>query len=150
MLRSESIDKLSAALVEVQKEIKVALKDKNNPFFKSKYADLNAVWDACREPLSKHGIAIVQLPVKDDRGVGLETLLIHSSGQFIGAAAASPLAKRDPQGVGSALTYLRRYALSAALGVVADEDDDGAAASLQRPSQPRMSIAPRSPRKDDL
>lgn len=141
MQHSDSLASLAAALSKAQAELKPAVKDKTNPHLKSKYADLGSVWDACREALAQNGLSVVQLPVTDEPGyIALETMLLHASGEYISARARTRLQKDDAQGVGSGLTYLRRYSLSAALGIVADEDDDGHAAS-----QPaRQQQAPRA------
>lgn len=130
MKTSDAIDKLAPAIVKAQGAIKPAVKDSENPHFRSKYADLSAVWEAVRETLHANGLAVIQLPVHvEDERVHLTTRLVHSSGQWIEETASIPVAKRDAHGFGSGYTYLRRYALSALLGVVADEDDDGNAAA---------------------
>jgi len=130
MQTSASIDKIAPALVKAQAELKHALKDSTNPHFKSKYADLGSVWAAVKPALTKHELAALQDCGALDGAVSVGTRLIHSSGQWLAFdPVIIPLSKRDAQGVGSALTYARRYSLSAALGVVADEDDDGNAAS---------------------
>lgn len=134
MFQSETIGELAQALVKAQAVIRPAIKDKTNPAFRSKYADLGAVWEACRALLADNGLSVVQMPEASEPGyVALTTLLLHVSGEFISSTATAPLVKNDPQGVGSALTYLRRYALAAVVGVVADEDDDGNAASNTQP-----------------
>jgi hypothetical protein len=126
MQKSEQLNELAKAMSAVQLELRPASKDANNPFFKSKYADLNSVWNACRDLLGKHGLAVIQgNSVGLDGTVIVETILTHSSGQWIQSELALPLAKTDPQGVGSAITYGRRYGLAAIIGIVADEDDDG-------------------------
>lgn len=134
MNRSESIAALAAALAKAQGKIEGALKEKVNGGFKTKYADLQSVWDAIREPLSSNGLAIVQgfSPVSD--GVLIETTLMHASGEWMESQLLMPVVKKDPQGVGSAITYGRRYALMAIAGV-APEDDDGEAA-MGRTHQP--------------
>lgn len=117
--------KLALALSKAQGEMKSAKKDVTNPFFKSKYADLASVWDACREALSKNEIAVIQVPELKDGIIGIRTKLVHSSGEF--EEGFFPLAvpvTAKAQEMGSAMTYLRRYALSAMVGV-APEDDDG-------------------------
>lgn len=132
MLRhSEQLNDLAKALASAQGAMEAAKKDKNNPAFgkASKYADLASIWDAVREPLSKHGLSVVQLPFTDEQGrVNISTLLMHSSGQWIEASYALSPTKNDPQGFGSAITYMKRYALTG-MGV-APEDDDGNAASV--------------------
>lgn len=126
---SEQINELAKALAKAQGEIKGAKKSSDNPFFKSKYADLSEVWEACRDALSKNDVAVTQIPTVTSEGVFvLETMLLHSSGQWIRGVYPITPTKNDPQGVGSAITYARRYALAAMVGV-AQEDDDGNAAS---------------------
>ncbi len=128
--RSDSIGKLAAALSKAQGAMEGAVKDSANPFFKSKYADLAAVWDACRQPLSANELAVVQ--IVDDAEVNarivVETILMHSSGEWISGRIAMKPVKDDPQGIGSCITYARRYGLQAIVGI-APEDDDGNAAS---------------------
>jgi hypothetical protein len=134
MEKSESIGKLAEALAKAQGAIEGAKKDQANPFFRSKYADLSSVWEACRKPLSDNGLAIVQIPLVSmgDDNVLLQTVLTHSSGEWLSGVMSMKPVKSDPQGVGSCLTYLRRYCLSAFVGV-APEDDDGNAASNKTP-----------------
>lgn len=130
MDRSEQIGDLAAALAKAQGEIKSAMKGKENPFYKSSYADLACVMEACRAPLSKHGLAILQSTQYDGDAKWIETVLAHSSGQWISSRYPVKPVKDDPQGLGSAITYARRYSLMALVGIVAeDEDDDGNAAS---------------------
>lgn len=137
MSQSESIKELATALAKVQSTIQPANKNATNPHFKSKYADLGAIWDACRKPLADNGLSIVQMPTDSGDGrVALTTMLIHTSGEYISSTCSTRLQQDSAQGVGSALTYLRRYALAAMVGIVADEDDDGNAAS--QPPQPRQ------------
>lgn len=127
--QSAEIGELAAALSVAQGEITGALKDSANPFFKSKYADLASVWDACRASLSKNGLAVIQVAGTDDKGAAvITTTLAHKSGQWIRGSIALMPVKSDPQGMGSALTYARRYALAAMVGV-AQVDDDANAAS---------------------
>lgn len=139
---SEQLDALAPALTKVQAEVKGAAKDSENPHFRSKYADLASVWEACREALTRNGFSVVQLPGYADGVATLDTMLLHSSGQWIRATAGAPLQKQDAQGVGSALTYLRRYAL-AAVASVCPEDDDGEAAVNRKAPQP-LSEKPRA------
>lgn len=132
MIQPESVSRpsiadLAAALCKAQAAMEGAKKDATNPHFKTKYADLAAVWDAIREPLTSNGLSVVQLLRDVQNGVEVETILLHSSGQQISAVFAMPASKQDAQGYGSAATYARRYALMAMVGV-APEDDDGNAA----------------------
>ena len=126
--QSEQIGELAKALAVAQGKITGALKDSSNPFFKSRYADLASVWDACRGPLSENGLAVVQLTESDDAGVYVATTLAHSSGQWMRSRLRLQPKDSTPQGLGSAITYGRRYALAAIVGV-AQVDDDGNAAS---------------------
>lgn len=136
MKTSESIKELAAALAKAQAEIKGAAKTGENPHFRSRYADLASTWDACRDALTKHGLSIVQSPGGDDPEiVRMTTRLLHESGEWIEDTLAMRPVKSDPQGIGSATTYARRYALAAMAGV-APEDDDGNAASHQEKTAP--------------
>ena len=130
MKHSESIAALAGALAKAQLQIEPASKNATNPHFRSHYADLASIWDACRGPLNTNGLSIVQFPCDGEVGrTGLCTMLLHSSGEYISEVVTTRSQKDDPQGLGSALTYLRRYALAAVVGVTATEDDDGNAAS---------------------
>lgn len=125
-----------AAFVKAQKEFAPALKSSSNPHFRSKYADLSACVEAVIDALNNHGIALMQRPIPDDRGVTIETIFIHESGEEMhGGQMHVPASKQDPQGYGSATTYARRYGLMAACGI-APEDDDGNAASQRQPQKP--------------
>lgn len=125
---SACLEMLGAALSRAQAKIKHAAKDANNPHFNSQYADLASVWEACREPLTSEGLSIVQMPCGSGDVVGLTTTLLHASGQFMSSTIYTTPERKGPQAVGSVLTYLRRYALAAAVGVAPDDDDDGNAA----------------------
>lgn len=142
---SEKLDQLAAALAKAQASVKGAKKDASNPFFKTTYADLASVWDACREALTSNGLSVVQFPGFDNGIATLSTMLLHSSGQWLSATAGAPLAKMDAQGVGSALTYLRRYTL-AAVASVSPEDDDGQAASGVKRKMERGGVSTASPK----
>jgi hypothetical protein len=136
MNKSESIAGLAAALAKAQGQMKGAIKDSANPFFKSKYADLASVVEAIRAAFSANGLSYIQTvePSEKDE-VRVETTLLHLSGEWISCGVLSlPVSKVDAQGYGSALTYARRYSLSAAVGV-APEDDDGNAASAAKPKK---------------
>ena len=135
-MQTEEIKELAEALAKAQAEIEGARKGAENPHFRSKYADLGAVWDACREPLTKHGLSIIQQPRSADGKTYLVTRVMHSSGQWIeDDGFPLILTKEDMQGLGSATTYARRYGLMAAVGI-APEDDDGNAASAGRKATP--------------
>jgi hypothetical protein len=122
---TESLAALAKALAKAQAELKNPPKDKTNPHFRSKYADLATVRDWVLPVLNRHGLSVVQLPCEWGGRPALLTLLMHESGEYLGAYLPLLLTKQDPQGLGSALTYARRYALQALAGVAADEDVDG-------------------------
>lgn len=124
MKKSESIKELATALNKAQAEMSGAKKRGNNPFFKSKYADLNAVVDAVRIPFCDNGLSYSQFPLFDNGCVGVETILMHDSGEWISNILMLPMTKQDPQAAGSAITYARRYSLQSIAGIPC-EDDDG-------------------------
>jgi len=143
MRQSEQVNEIAAALAVAQGKIKSALKGNLNPHFKSKYADLAAVKEACGDALSANGIAVVQAHgFEGDRFI-LTTRLIHKSGQWLESQYLIKPVKDDPQGYASATTYARRISLSSMVGVVADEDDDGNAASQRGSYEPPARQAPR-------
>jgi hypothetical protein len=123
---SANIELLADAVCEMQKAELFALKDSANPFFKSRYADLSSCWAAARGPLTANGLGVIQTTEIGEAGVPvIVTTLVHKSGQWIRGRLSMAPAKADPQGVGSAITYGRRYGLCAMLGIVSDADDDG-------------------------
>lgn len=153
MNKSETIGKLAKAIALSQLEVENAIKDTKNEFFKSSYADLAAVLNVIRPVFSKHNIAIVQLPSFAAPIASVETMLIHESGEFISNVCSSPVGKQDAQGIGSAITYLRRYSLAAFCGI-AQEDDDGNGASDKKdhkepmpPKQPQKPTKPVEPKR---
>src|SRR5574344_693014 len=141
---SSSIDQLAGALAAAQAEMTFAKKDSTNPFLKAKYSDLASVWDAVRVPLTKNNLCVTQLPT----GETLTTVLAHKSGQYI--ASTMPVktgrndARNDAQAYGSALTYARRYALSAIVGI-AQDDDDGEGTNKNVDGQKPNKIKPSAP-----
>ena len=143
MKHSESIALLAGALAKAQLQIEPASKNATNPHFRSHYADLASIWDACRGPLGANGLSIVQFPCDGEVGrIGLCTMIVHSSGEWMSETITVKALKEDPQFLGGVLTYLRRYSLAAVVGVTATEDDDGNAAST--PANARVSApAPR-------
>lgn len=141
MNKSESISKLAPALIALQAELGPVAKTSENPFFKSHYADLTAIWQTAQPALTKHGFAIVQVGSPSEAGtIALETMLIHTSGEWISGEITLPVGKLDPQGAGSAISYARRYGLSAILSIVAEDDDGEAAAKPFR--QPARGFEP--------
>jgi hypothetical protein len=136
----EKMEKIAPAFIKAKRAFAPALKDKTNPHFRSKYADLGACLEAVDDALLANGIAVYQETFEDASGVTVETVFMHESGETLRCGKLHvPAAKNDPQGFGSALTYARRYSLMAACGI-APEDDDGNAASQPRPKaqQPQM------------
>jgi len=141
MNKSESITNLATALAMAQMNIKGAIKDSANPFFKSKYADLSSVVEAIKPAFGQCGLSYIQrIEPSDKDEVRVETILMHASGEWLSCGVLNlPVSKADAQGYGSALTYARRYSLAAACGVgVAPEDDDGNAASGKNTPQKRL------------
>ena len=139
---------IAAALVQAQRKFGPLLRDRTNPHFKSRYADLATCLDVVQGPLNECGIALVQMTHDCDSGVIVETVLIHETGEELKVGKLHvPASKQDAQGYGSALTYARRYSLMSALGI-APEDDDGNAATAAPPvrqqpqPQPTRSAAP--------
>lgn len=137
MNKSEQINELATALSLAQSQMEGAKKDSTNPFFKSKYADLQACWDAIREPLTKNGLAISQTTeVTANGGTLLCTTLMHKSGQWISGTYAVKPAKDDPQGMGAAISYARRYSLAAIVGIYQMDDDAESAMGRSDPTKP--------------
>jgi len=124
--RSTELNELFAALSKAQEEIRCAHKDASNPFFKSKYANLQMVIEASRPALCKNNLAVSQQLITENNLTYLYTLLGHSSGQWISSKALLSPVKTDVQSLGSYITYMRRYSYSAIVGVYdGEEDDDG-------------------------
>uniref|UniRef100_A0A6M3LDD5 Putative Erf family protein n=1 Tax=viral metagenome TaxID=1070528 RepID=A0A6M3LDD5_9ZZZZ len=142
MEKSDSISELAKALCIVQGKLEGAKKDSENPFFKSKYADLSSVWEACRKLLSANGLSVVQTnsPSGENTTI-IDTTLLHNSGEWISGSLEVPLSKNDPQGLGSAMTYARRYGLSAIVGVC-PEDDDAESATQRKQEPPKTEKKP--------
>jgi hypothetical protein len=140
MNKSDSINELATALSKAQGEIENAAKSSENPHFRSKYADLAEVINCIRPVFSKHGLAFTQFVSYDAGIVSVETVLMHSGGQWLSGVISAPVSKQDAQGVGSATTYCRRYSLAAVAGL-AQEDDDANAAVGHGKVQPAASQA---------
>ena len=123
MNTSESIKNLAASLCKAQAEMGGAVKDSKNPFFKSDYADLTSVIKAIKEPFANHGLSYTQFPTNDDGRIGVSTLVMHESGEYLEHSYTLPTTKADPQAAGSAITYARRYALQSIAGIPTADDD---------------------------
>ncbi len=131
MKTSETICEISKAISIAQGEMKPASKSTVNPFFKSKYSTLAQIWEVIREPIAKNGLSVFQDVTSRDGMISITTRVSHSSGQWIEFGPLDiPLLKKDAQAVGSAISYGKRYALSAALGVVSEEEDDDAESAM--------------------
>jgi len=144
MEHSESIAKLAPALVKANAAVQHATKDSSNPHFKSRFASLNSVVDTVKPAYAAQGLTVVQMPGFSDGHATLETIVLHESGEWISGLSGSPLQKNDPQGVGSANTYLRRQSLSAVAGIAQEDDDGNAASSAPAPSRQAASPVPSS------
>jgi len=141
---NQTLNELADALSKAQAEMKPALKDASNPFFKSKYATLESCWDAIRGPLTKNGLSIVQTTDLVDGRLVIRTTLLHKSGQSI--SGVYPIFAKDesPQSMGSGMSYARRYALSALVGLTTDDDD--AEGAQPRPQTTRATVTTQPPR----
>ena len=136
MEMSTDIKDLASALAKAQGEMRNAAKSSDNPFFKSKYADLAECLNVVREPLAKNGLSVMQANEGVANGyMSVTTLLMHSSGQYIKTTGSFPIGKQDAQGNGSALTYARRYSLAAMLSIAQEDDDGNAACETQNQPQ---------------
>jgi hypothetical protein len=153
-MQSETIGALAAALSKAQADITGALKDSSNPFFKSKYADLASCWDACRKQLAANGLSVIQTTRMAEQGLVLVTTLAHSSGEWIAGEMPVLIAVQGksgefkevtPQAQGSGITYARRYALAAIVGL-AQVDDDAEAAQGRKP----LTVDPRGDLGQDV
>lgn len=149
MTTSESINEIAGALAKAQAEMGGAVKDSANPFFKSKYADLSSVREAVNGPLTKHGIAVVQSPSTGGAVVSVATMLVHTSGQWIRGEVSCTAKDDSPQAVGSAITYLRRYALQSFAGVAPEDDDAEAAQGRGKVQQQAAPVLPQAPKGFD-
>ena len=139
MKSSESIKNLALALTKAQSQMTGASRSASNPFFKSKYANLEEVINTVKVPFAEVGLSFLQFPVSADGFAGVETIILHESGEFISNEFMLKCSKADPQGMGSAITYARRYGLQSACGIPS-EDDDGNAASAPMSKQRAIDI----------
>lgn len=147
MKHSDELKNLAKALAKFQADIKDPARDKDNPYFKSKYVALDGLLDAVRPVLAANGLSFIQSPVSNGQDMGVATLLMHDSGEWIESDPFMLHAvKNDPQAGGSAITYARRYSLSAVLGVAWDDDDD---ANMATKGHQSRSNAQNTPAKGD-
>jgi hypothetical protein len=133
---SPELTELAKALAVAQSQIEGAMKGKVNPHFRSKYADLTSVWEACREPLSKNGLSIVQQPVADGDRVGVVTTLLHQSGEWMRSTLWMKPERPGPQAAGSCITYCRRFSLASFVGVCPEDDDGEKAEGRDKDAKP--------------
>lgn len=149
---SAEIGELASALASAQAELSPAAKNAQNPHLKNRYADIAAVYEAIRETLPKHGLSVSQIIMPHESKARVRTLLMHKSGQWLASECLMPLDRNGgPQGMGSAITYARRYSLSAIVGVVSEDDDDAEAAQprRQQQAQPQQRREPAQPRRPE-
>lgn len=142
MTKSDQLDQLATALSQAQGEILNATKDSSNPFFKSTYADLASVREAIQPVFTKYGLSYAQTFSRDEHGVIVETVLMHKSGQWLCGGLSIKPVKDDPQGIGSAITYARRYSLQAIAGIAADDDDGEAAMGREKKTERKEKTTP--------
>ena len=149
---SAEIGEIASALASAQAELSPAAKNAQNPHLKNRYADIAAVYEAIRETLPKHGLSVSQIIMPHESKARVRTLLMHKSGQWLASECLMPLDRNGgPQGMGSAITYARRYSLSAIVGVVSEDDDDAEAAQprRQQQTQPQQRREPAQPRRPE-
>jgi hypothetical protein len=148
-MESQQIGAAAKAFVAAQRAFAPALKTHTNPAYKSKYADLSACIEAVLDALNSNGLAVMQRPKPCDKGVTVETVFVHESGEVLhGGELTVPAAKQDPQGFGSALTYARRYSLMAACGIAPEDDDGNAGTQAVRDRQQQRPAARQQPQQD--
>lgn len=139
-MKSDTIGQLAKALAAAQAELKPAELNSSNPFFNSRYADLGAIIEALKQPFAKNGLSYTQIVITEDDKIGLETLLMHASGEWISSTMFLPFTGQNKaQAAGSVITYLRRYCLAAIAGVYAGDDDDGNASEKVTAEKPKKS-----------
>ena len=138
MKSSESIKNLASALCKAQEEMGGAVKESKNPFFKSDYADLTSVIKAIKEPFANNGLSYTQFPTNDEGRIGVVTMLMHESGEYLEHSYTLPTTKADPQAAGSAITYARRYALQSIAGIPTADDD--AESAMIRNNQSKTAV----------
>jgi hypothetical protein len=147
MTMSETIGAIAPALVKAQAEIKPITKDSTNPAFRSKYTSLDAIMEVVRPVMAKHGLFVVQsvldtIDGEHSTSIMVESRVIHASGEWIAGVVQVPVMQQTSHGFGSALSYGRRYSLSALLSLASDEDDDGNGAAQQQQARPQIKPGP--------
>lgn len=143
MKTSEQINEIAKSMCAAQGQMKPAQKDAINPHYKSKYSDISSVWEAMRIPLSSNLITVWQDVTTEEAKISVVTRLIHASGQWVEFGPLSiPLSKKDAHGIGSAISYAKRYALCAAVGVVSGDEDDDANEAVKKSNDHQMKEKP--------
>jgi len=145
MTMSETIGAIAPALVKAQAEIRPIVKDSTNPAFRSKYTSLDAIMEVVRPVMAKNGLFVVQSvldTIDGQHSITVESRVIHSSGEWIAGVVQVPVMQQTSHGFGSALSYGRRYSLSALLSLASDEDDDGNGAAQQQQARPQIKPGP--------
>lgn len=135
MEKSQTIAEIAKALSSFQGKITAIKADAENPHFKFKYADLASIWEGVRKPLTDCGLSLTQHPETEGQTVTVRTMLLHLSGEYLESSLSMQAVNTTPQAVGSAITYARRYAMSAMLGISSEEDDDGEAGTHGKSSR---------------
>jgi len=146
MNKSDTITKISSALVKAQRKMTNVLKGDSNPFFKSKYAGLPDVMDACKEHLNSEGISVLQSNGKDEKGHYVETTLLHESGEWVESRLYLVLSKQDMQGLGASCTYARRFDLQSFVFLGAIDDDGESAVNRSTLAEPPKNVVSKSDR----
>lgn len=141
MKTSESIKEIAVVLPLAQAQIKTALKGAKNPHYNSKYSDLSTIIEACKEALNSNGITFLQPVRASERGVIVETILLHTSAEWISEELELPVTKQDAQGLGSAITYGKRYGLQSLIGIPSEDDDGNAAGAGQNGEKTKQNAA---------
>ena len=146
MNKSDSIKSLAEALAKAQADFSAVPFNATNPFLKNKYADLGAIIQSAKPVLAKHGLSVSQLAESEAGSIGVTTMLMHSSGEWVASTISLPISdekgKSSAQVAGSVITYLRRYALASVLGLYADEDCDGNAPVSHSITAPKPETKP--------
>jgi hypothetical protein len=141
MKTSEQINEIAKAMCAAQGQMKPAQKDAINPHYKSKYSDISSVWESIRQPLSSNGITVLQDVTTEEKKISVMTRLVHSSGQWIEFGPLTiPLSRQDAHGIGSAISYAKRYAICAAVGVVSSDEDDDANETIKKSPIQQMEV----------
>ena len=142
MNKSDSIKEIAKAMCAAQAQMTGAKKTSVNPFFKSKYSDFVSVVEAVKTAFAENGLSYVQFPIEEAGRIGIETILMHSSGEFLSNSFTVALSKQDAQAAGSALTYCRRYSLQSIAGIPSEDDDGNSESKAPTYTTPLTQMAP--------